>query len=371
MRRKPSSDVERGDQGNAYNRQGRNVNRQTSQQTLHEFHEFDDTAIFLKSQNRLVMSTFVAKASRSLTRTRLIAPKWRLQQPSIFRLTMSFSTSQPMRDDAKVTDRIHLKGKSVFVTGGGRGIGFAICKAIAQLGGNVAVIDALPEPVDEFNALQKDYGVSTSYRQADVTKKDSLEAAFNESVEKLGPFQGCVPAAGIALDKPLIDHAWDDSLRVLMVNTMGTFWTVRLMADHMIQHGQGGSIVMIASLAAQGIKIPEQNLAVYNMSKGAVKALAGPLAVELGESNIRVNTISPGVILSPMTNALKTQYPHLLQMFENAAPAGRIGVPGDLTPAVMYLLSDAAAFTTGADIPITGGLHAGVRPSWMSRAMPS
>ncbi len=71
-----------------------------------------------------------------------------------------------------------------------------------------------------------------------------------------------------------------------------------------------------------------------------------------------------------MTEKLKTALPGLAQMFENAAPVGRMGVPQDLTPAIIYLLSDAGSFTTGADFPITGGLHAGIRPSWMRRAMP-
>ena len=106
------------------------------------------------------------------------------------------------------------------------------------------------------------------------------------------------------------------------------------------------------------------------MSKSAVKGLVGPLAVELSEYNIRVNSISPGVIKSPMTAALQVEYPHLFQMFNNAAPVGRMGVPEDLTPMITYLLSDAASFTTGADIPISGGIHAGIKPSWMHRAMP-
>ena len=148
-----------------------------------------------------------------------------------------------------------LKDRNVFVTGGGRGIGFGICKAIAQLGGNVAVIDALPEPVEEFHTLETKYGTKTFYQSADVTQRQSLESAFSEAAKVIGPFQGCIPAAGIALDKPIADHMWAESQRVLMVNTMGTFWTVKLMADHMREHGAGGSIVLIASVAAQGIKV--------------------------------------------------------------------------------------------------------------------
>ncbi|KAK5172695.1 uncharacterized protein LTR77_002815 [Saxophila tyrrhenica] len=285
----------------------------------------------------------------------------------------TFSACSRLREDIsdmKVTDRMTMKGRNVLVTGGGRGIGFAICKAVAQMGGNVAVIDALPEPIEEFHTLEKKYGTKTTFQQADVTSEESLGSAVQDAVSAFGEFHGCVPAAGIALDKPLAQHTWAESQRVLMVNTMGTFWTVKLVADNMAKHGQGGSIVLIASVAAQGIKVPEQNLSIYNMSKAGVKGLVGPLATELSESNIRVNSISPGVILSPMTRSLKTEYPSLAQMFENAAPVGRMGVPQDLTPAIIYLLSDAGSFTTGSDFPITGGLHAGVRPSWMHRAMP-
>lgn len=238
------------------------------------------------------------------------------------------------------------------------------------MGGNVAVIDSLPSPIDEFNTLEQKYGTKAFFNNADVTKEDSLTSAVGDAVSKLGEIHGCVPAAGIALDKPLAKHTWAESQKVLAVNTMGTFWTVKLVADHMAQHGKGGSIVMIASIAAQGIKVPEQNLAIYNMSKAAVKGLVGPLATELSEFDIRVNSISPGVILSPMTKSLRTEYPQLAQMFEHAAPAGRMGVPQDLTPAIVFLLSDAGSFTTGSDFIISGGLHAGVRPSWMHRAMP-
>lgn len=229
--------------------------------------------------------------------------------------------------DRSIADRMSMRGKTVLITGGGRGIGFAISKAIAQMGGNVAVIDTLQEPVEEFNTLPHEFGCQASYHRGDVTDQKSLETAFASAVESAGELHGCVAAAGIALDKPFLHHQWEESQKILSVNTMGTFWTAKLASQHMADHGKGGSLVMIASIAAQGTKIPQQNLSIYNMSKAAVKGLAGPLAVEIAPYGIRVNTISPGIILSPMTNALKTQYPELLHMFESAAPARRIGVP--------------------------------------------
>jgi len=282
----------------------------------------------------------------------------------------ALSTSRGLRNDISnlnVIDRFSMRDKTVLVTGGGRGIGFAICKAVAQLGGNIAVLDCLSEPVDEFHSLGSQNGIRAFYRQADVTQKQSLEDGFAWALEKAGSFQGCVTAAGIALDKPFVDHSWDECHQVLNVNVMGTFWAAKLSAAHMAKRGNGGSIVMIASIAAQGVKVPEQNLAIYNMSKAAVKGLVGPLAVELAEAQIRVNSISPGVIMSPMTDALKTQYPHLLRMFQSAAPLKRIGIPSDVTPLVAYLLSDASSYTTGSDFPVTGGMHVGISPSYISQ----
>lgn len=242
------------------------------------------------------------------------------------KFTATAIKSNDIRENS-IADRMSMKGKTVLVTGGGRGIGFAITKAIAQMGGNVAVIDNLSEPVEEFHTLSTNFGTKTSYHRADVTDQSSLESAFSSAVESAGCLHGCVTAAGIALDKPFLSHEWGESQKILAVNTMGTFWTAKLATQHMASHGKGGSLVMIASIAAQGTKIPQQNLAVYNMSKAAVKGLAGPLAVEIAEYGVRVNTISPGIIMSPMTNALKTQYPELLDMFQKAAPVGRIGVP--------------------------------------------
>lgn len=269
----------------------------------------------------------------------------------------------------KLTDRLSMKGKTVVVTGGGRGIGLAICKAIAQLGGNIAVLDALTEPAREFHSIGSEHGVATSYQRVDVTVQSSLEGGFENIVREAGDsgIQGCVTAAGITLERPFAEHTWDECQRLLNVNVLGTFWAAKLAADHMKTRGQGGSIVMIASVAAQGVMVPLQSLSMYNMSKAAVKGLVGPLAVELGEAGIRVNSISPGVIDSQMTRDNAVRFPRLTDMYHNAPPVRRIGQPSDLTPVVAYLLSDAAGFTTGADFVITGGMHAGVSPRWLER----
>jgi sorbose reductase len=126
----------------------------------------------------------------------------------------------------------------------------------------------------------------------------------------------------------------------------------------MREQGTGGSIVMIASVCAH-VAAPGHRLSAYHASKGAVRMLSVGLSVELAPDQIRCNTISPGYIDTPMTEALREKDPRLVKIMENAPPMKRIGNRNDLTGAVIYLLSDASRYTTGADILITGGLHGG------------
>jgi sorbose reductase len=298
-------------------------------------------------------------------------------QPSNARQTAllkrPFTSTPSLKNDPaaslKITDRLSLANKTIVVTGGGRGIGLAISKAIAQLGGNVAVLDSLPEPAEEFHSIASEHNVRTSYQRVDVSVQSSLETGFERVVEEAGEggIQGCVTAAGITLERPFEEHTWEECQAMLSVNVLGTFWAAKLAASAMKSRGEGGSIVMIASIAAQGVVVPLQSLSMYNMSKAAVKGLVGPLAVELGEAGIRVNSISPGVIDSQMTRDNAVKFPRLTDMYHNSPPVRRIGQASDLTPLVALLLSEAGGFMTGGDYVVTGGLHAGVSPGWLER----
>jgi sorbose reductase len=144
----------------------------------------------------------------------------------------------------------------------------------------------------------------------------------------------------------------------LILQVLGTYFCAQLATKAMRDQGTGGSLVLIASIASH-MTIPLQRLSMYGATKGAVRILMTHLAVELAPWNIRVNTISPGFIRTDMTELCATQQPDLYSIFSSAPPLGRIGETSDITGAVNYLLSDAAAYTTGADISITGGLIGG------------
>ena len=156
---------------------------------------------------------------------------------------------------------------------------------------------------------------------------------------------------------------------------MGTFFATQLAVKQIRKQDTPGSIVLIASICAHQAA-PGHLLSGYHASKGAVLMLAKALAVELAPHNIRVNSISPGYIESDMTRTLRQEHPHLVEIMHKTPPVSdanltlevladrflqmkRIGNPNDVTPAAVYLLSDASAYTTGSDILITGGLHAG------------
>ncbi|OJJ54435.1 hypothetical protein ASPSYDRAFT_35142 [Aspergillus sydowii CBS 593.65] len=245
-----------------------------------------------------------------------------------------------------VRPKFDLNGRNYIVTGGAQGIGFAVTRAICEMGGNVAVMDIQQGPVADFHSLGKEFG-------------GSLNRAFTAALSELSTIHGLVPAAGIAIDKPFVDQTWDEFTRIQEINVRGTFFISQLVAKQILKQGSGGSLVLIASQSSH-IALPGYRMAAYNASKGAVLMLSKALAVELAPQGIRVNTISPGFVDSDMTRTVR----ELKSKAEGdqmwlAPPMGRLSTQNDLTGAVIYLLSDASSFTTAADIPITGGLHVG------------
>ncbi|KAI9811868.1 MAG: hypothetical protein M1827_005219 [Pycnora praestabilis] len=260
-----------------------------------------------------------------------------------------------------VQDLMSMKGKTTVITGGARGIGLAMAQGVVEVGGDVALLDVLDKPHQDLQEMQKAYPKQKiKLFKTDVTNLDTLTKTFDDVVTEFGHIDACLTAAGIVLDKPFFQHTWDETLKVQLVNTMGTFFTAQLAAKQFVAQGttSGGSIVLVASIAAHHA-VPAQHLSGYSCSKGAVKSLMQQLAVELAPYNIRVNSISPGYIMTDMTAGLGKQYPELLELFQTAAPLNRMGDRTDLKAGVVHLLSEAGAYTTGNDLLITGGLHLG------------
>ena len=269
--------------------------------------------------------------------------------------------------DEKPTDRFDLTDKNFLVTGGGRGIGLATCKGIMQLGGGVAVIDSVDDH-KAFYALAEKYGAKAAFAQGDVSDQKSLESAFSKVLDDIGgQLNGTVTCAGVNINEKLVEATWETSKKLLEINVLGSWWTAKLVAKHLQETKTPGSIVLIASISGQNLHIPVQACSIYNASKGAIKQMVGPLAVELGPSGIRVNCISPGCIGGPMVSELEKTVPMIPYFFKTAAAAGRLGVPEDLSPMITYLLSDAGSFTTGSDMKVEGGITSGFVEHWNFR----
>lgn len=119
-----------------------------------------------------------------------------------------------------VRPTFELTGRTYIVTGGAQGIGFTISRAICEMGGNVSIWDIQQKPVDQeaFDSLSSRFGSKTLYIQTDVTKEDSLKEAFQKTLDTFKTVDGCVPAAGIAIDKPFVDQTWDEFTRIQEIN---------------------------------------------------------------------------------------------------------------------------------------------------------
>ncbi|KAH7116382.1 putative NADP-dependent mannitol dehydrogenase [Dactylonectria macrodidyma] len=181
-----------------------------------------------------------------------------------------------------VQDLLSLKGRTVVITGGARGLGLAFALAVAEVGGNVAIVDAAEKPHEHFYQIQKDFDVKFEFYRTDVTKYDVLKATFAEIVKDFGRIDGLVTAAGICPDEPFLERDPESVARCMNINVLGTYYAAQLAAIQMDKqeptdfNPRGGSIVD------------------YCSSKGAVVSLAKALGVELAGKGIRVNSISPG-----------------------------------------------------------------------------
>lgn len=187
----------------------------------------------------------------------------KLQSLSLDTREKSVEMSYPIED---VRPMFELRGRNYVVTGGAQGIGFAVTRAICEMGGNVAVMDIQDKPVDEkeWDSLSQRFGSKAVFIQTDVTKQESLNAAFARAVQELGSIDGLVPAAGIAIDKPFIEQTWEEFTRIQEINVgvffvdltesslmssqvRGTFFAAQLATKQFLSQGKGGSIVLIAS----------------------------------------------------------------------------------------------------------------------------
>ncbi|GAA1928114.1 glucose 1-dehydrogenase [Microbacterium aoyamense] len=238
-----------------------------------------------------------------------------------------------------------LDGRVCLVTGAARGIGAAYARALHATGARVVIADILDDAGEDLAA---DLGEGALYAHLDVTDEDQWAAAVEASIATFGTVDVLVNNAGIANAAP-IEHLstakWD---AVIAVNLTGTFFGCRAVVPVMKQQGRG-SIINISSV--EGMR-GSPGLHGYTAAKFGVRGLSQSLAVELGASGIRVNSVHPGFIRTQMTTRIDPAHLEI--------PLGRPGEPEDLAGTIVFLASDASSFTSGAEFVVDGGMIAGI-----------
>lgn len=248
-----------------------------------------------------------------------------------------------------------LTGRGIVVSGGNGGIGYGMARALLASGANVAIWGSNPDKTQAARAsLAEECGDRTRVHAftCDVADEAQVERAFAESVAALGRVDTCFANAGISSKGVLLtDMTLEEFRRVQRINVEGVFLTFRAAARHMIQHGEGGSLIATASTAAVMGAARNSH---YGASKGAVTSYVRALAVELARHRIRVNSILPGWIETDMT-VRSFENPKFAQAVLPRVPARRWGTMDDFGGIAVFLASDASAYATGEQFLIDGG----------------
>jgi NAD(P)-dependent dehydrogenase (short-subunit alcohol dehydrogenase family) len=252
-----------------------------------------------------------------------------------------------------------LEGRRIWITGISSGIGEACARRCVAEGASVAGFD-LQDPEETFWKEVEGGATRSFFMKGDVQDESAVERFVNEANEVIGGADGLVNCAGIAGGGPVHLLQSEDWARVLGVNLTGTFLACKKVLPLMLEGG-GGSVVNISSI--EGIEGFEGG-SVYNASKGGVILLTRNMAMDYARKGIRVNSVCPGFIETPLANQLLLDLEAMRAIrdrIEDAHQLGRFGKPEEVANGIVFLLSDEASFITGHSLVIDGGFTAGHR----------
>jgi NAD(P)-dependent dehydrogenase (short-subunit alcohol dehydrogenase family) len=245
-----------------------------------------------------------------------------------------------------MSEWLGLSGRTAVITGAGGGIGKAVALELAANGVHCKVLDRAGDLVESTVAEILENGGQATGHVCDVTDEAAIEAiaAAIKTCDILVNAAGLVRPGALA---ELKTAEWEDLLKV---NLTGYFLMARTFAPHLIASGNG-SMIHIASISSTN---PQGSSGAYSVSKAGVVVMSKQLAFELGSKGVRSNTVSPGLVRTPMTEAYY-QVGDVAQRRDAAVPVGRVAKPDDIADVVTFLASDRARYITGADLVADGG----------------
>jgi glucose 1-dehydrogenase len=258
---------------------------------------------------------------------------------------------------------MRFEGKAALVTGAARGIGQGVALCLAEAGADVVVNDLPPTGEDdarETAAEIEKLGRRALVHYADVSDREQVAAMFAAGAAHFGHIDIVVANAALTMRELTVEAHWPHVLRTLEVTQFGVYHTCQMAAQHMVAQAKagrpGGKIIIIGSVLAE---IPLPTSAPYNMAKAAINHLGRTLAAELAQYRVNVNVINPGWIDTPGERKLATAAE--IEAGAKRIPWGRLGTPGDIGRAAVFLASDDADYITGSALRIDGGFTLGMR----------
>ncbi len=266
---------------------------------------------------------------------------------------MNRDISSKDKEEDAIKARYSLQGKTVLITGAGRGIGRGISLAFAKTGANVVILDIVEENIiDTVNQI-KTVSCAEAYPfMADLGKTEFIDKYVDEITEKYGKVDVLVNNAGVQVRKPALDFTAEEWNRVITIHLTASFLLSRSVARKMIERKEGGSIINIASLNTS-MAVP--NIIAYTAAKSGIAGLTRSMAVEWTKYGIRVNAIAPGFCRTALTEKL-FQDEEKRSWVMNRIPLNRLADPeDDLGYVAVFLASKASQYIIGQIIYVDGG----------------
>lgn len=254
---------------------------------------------------------------------------------------------------------MNFQGKVAIITGGGSGMGKATAIELVKLGANV-VINGRREQVLLDAASEIDpTGEHVLTVAGDIRDLETSKNIVEETVRKFGGVDILVISTGIFKPTPFLDHTEIDFYAYIDTILKGTFLIAQAAIPEMIKHGSGAIVSVGSMWATQAIGATPSSA--YSAAMAGRHALTRNLAIEFAKNNIRVNTVAPAIVETPVYNSFvpQDQMRSVLDSFNEFHPLGRIGQPKDMVSAILFLASEEASWITGAILPVDGGVTAG------------